>query len=161
MGTMPPPGKSSADVFKCEPKTIDLIWGIILNLMKKHDGGVFRFTEFEIVRKMIRNDNIELWMGVDAGEIELAALTQVCGTKEKYVELFWVGGTNFDKYMDKGLQKIEQWSALIGAKSFVVGGRKGWTRKLKKKGFSFHRIEMIKPVSYVADKDNGTYSWRH
>lgn len=161
MDTTLPPGKSSADVFRCEPKTIDMIWFIILELMQKYDGGVFRFTEYETVKNMLKKDNLELWVGVDNGMIELAALTQVCGTKERYVELFWVGGNNFDKYMDVGLRKIEQWSAMIGAKSFVVGGRKGWVRKLERKGFSFHRIELIKPVSYIADKDNGTYSWRH
>lgn len=161
MAIMQEAGKSLVDVFIIPPKSVNVVWEPVLAIMKKYDGGVFRFTEFELVKKMLEEDKLELWIGVDDRDIELAALTQVCGTKERYVELFWLGGQHFEKYRDVGLEKMEKWAAKVGASSLVVGGRKGWTRKLKAKGFSFHRIEMIKPVSYAIDRNTGKYSWRH
>lgn len=154
-------GGNSAEVYRVATTSIDFVWPRCLELMQTYDGGVFQFTDFDSVYQALKEDKIELWVGLRNKKIEIAGLTQVCGSKETYVELFWLGGENFSDFLEIGLQRIQQWSALIGAKNLVIGGRIGWTRRLKPFGFKFHRIEMIKPLDFIKTDVQGETSWRN
>lgn len=154
-------GENSAEVYRVAITSVDFVWPRCAELMTKYDGGTFRFTTLDAVYEAIKEDKIELWVGLKNKQIEVAALTQVCGSKDAYVELFWLGGENFKEYLEIGMQKIEQWAAMIGAKNFVIGGRVGWTRRLKPYGFKFHRIEMIKSLDFIRTDVQGEVSWRN
>ena len=156
-----PLGENSANVYRVEAHAIDFVWPRCVQLMTDYDGGVFRFTELTTVYQMLKEDKIELWIGLHNKEIKLAALTQLCGDKEKYVELFWTGGTDFNLFYSIGLNKIQQWAGLMGAKNMVIGGRVGWSKKLQKYGFDFHRIELIKRLDFIQTDVTGQISWRN
>lgn len=142
-------GQSFDNVFKVGNDTILNIWGEIENLILNYPADVFRFVEpVDILSRIMKNE-IDLWIGLEKGEIELAALAQLIGPEHDcYYELFWMGGNNLKTYLESGIRRIESFAMLYGAKSVRMGGRFGWQRLLRNKGYFPYRIELKKDLSY-------------
>ena len=162
MGTMQEAGKSSDEVWRVDPKSIPLMWEQVKEIIAEYDSGMLEFVTLQDVYEYIRDDKIELWIGLDEHQqIALVGLTHVIGTVKKYVELFWLGGRDVDMFIPAGLQKLEQWCALIGGSYLVVGGREGWGKKLVKYGYKKHRVEIRKQLSHVSTDEPGKVSWKN
>lgn len=159
MVTMVEVGVSSGEIYRLDQAGMKYFWPELLELFEKHPGGFFRFSEPETVKKLIKNNTLDMWVGLHKDHIELGVITAILGEKEKYLEVLWVGGNNIRKYIPKGLKKLEMFGAWYDAQTIVAGGREGWTRMLEPFGFTKHRVEVAKRINYVSLGDE-KIGWR-
>lgn len=117
-------------------KVIPFVWTDVKQLITQHSGGLDAMMSLGAVERNLLENNLDLWLGTDGNELEMGML---CGwEKHEFVahyHLIWVGGENLSKYLKLGLEKLEQYACLCGAKELVMAGRDGWERKLKPFGF--------------------------
>lgn len=163
MDTTEPRGSSSDDglgTWRVGVDSFDMFWPAAKHILETYPGGLLDYTSVETIKEMIQDGKLDLWISLIDNEICLAGLTQFQGEKEKYLEILWIGGTDFKLLKDSALDKLEKWGALHGATKIILGGRAGLSRIMRGSGFHFHRIEVSKPLKYVRT-DSGDLAWRN
>lgn len=107
------------------------VWPDVGELLQKHGGSWLKENELinEDVFVRLVTGQWELWLATDGIELDGLVLTQLRG-RELWV--VWACGQHVEKYMLDGLQRLEQFALMNGAREVVVGGRPGWDRVLEK-----------------------------
>lgn len=148
-----------ADIWRIEPSSVEVLWGTVEYFLQKYPGNFTTYTTPADLKKAVFEERLDCWVGIVDQEIKLVGITCFQGTAKKYLEILWIGGTNFREFKEAALDKLEKWGALHGAEEIVFGGRPGWVREMADLGFRFHRVEVSKPIKYIRS-EAGIVTWR-
>lgn len=123
-------------------------WPCALKVLRRYPKGLLdgRYSEEDVLLALLKED-WQLWVGItDDGEVELVGICR----PEQYHDgvvyrIVHVAGA-WKAYMPEALETLEQFASLAGAKEIAWDGRKGWTGRMSKYGYSVVSYEMRKPI---------------
>lgn len=152
----------SYDIWRIGAENLGLMWPQITPIIEEFGADtILNLCGIDELFESARGDKIDIWIGMENKRILQVGITQLCrGQNGNYLEVLWVGGPGALECLEPAIKKLEQYAAIQGCKRVVVGGRVGWMKVLAPLGFSFHRIEVAKELSFVADEANKP-QWRN
>lgn len=126
---------------KIQPKSIELLWPLVKDLIQKPVNQNLGEFNIEDVYVWLVSGYMHLWIIGDEEEIVVAVVTEfVEYPREKRLRIVLAGGKKnnmdkwFDIFWDKD-SKIHKFAKRNNVKRFEVCGRDGWLRVLGKVGF--------------------------
>ena len=92
----------------------------------------------------------DLWLGCQGGKID----GFVIGCWEEHARakrycILYIAGAGLEKYIGKGLAKLEQYCCMFGGSEVVLEGRRGWARWLRRFGYSQTSVKLRKPTKVL------------
>jgi len=98
--------------------------------------GIEMYTLNDLKQRVFNND-AQLWSTPNG-----ACLTCVTIYPQTTIVQIWLMGGDYEELMTKHSDAVFRWAKdVIGASMIYVQGRKGWTRRLKDRGF--HELQSI------------------
>lgn len=90
------------------------------------------FYTIEDVREALAGRTMQLWVVVENRQLVASVITQVHKfPRASAVNIFLMGGSNLDKWMELARPVLSQWGEAQGCEYYSGGGRPAWQRKLK------------------------------
>ena len=115
-------------------KEIDRCWHWLEEAMKHgFPAGIISHTKDDLKEMVISND-AQLWSTPNG-----ACLTCVTVYPRVSIVQIWLMGGDYEELMTKHADAVFRWGQSIGASLVYVQGRKGWTRRLRGRGFVEHQ----------------------
>lgn len=137
----------------CHPTSIQMAWPGVCQLVEAHGEEWLETVELNDVFCAVMQNTLELWLGTDGSELELAMFCSwETHAHKRFYHLNQLIGKNLQKYMKEGLAKVEQYACFCGAQEVVIGGRQAWLKKLEPLGYMQKYVEVRKNVQVC---------WRH
>lgn len=97
--------------------------------------GIVMYTLNDLKQKVF-TDDAQLWSTPNG-----ACLTCVSKYPQTTIVQIWLMGGDFEELMTKHSDAVYKWAKeTIGASMIYVQGRKGWTRRLKERGFKEQQV---------------------
>jgi hypothetical protein len=128
---------------------IPTVWEEVSQLIEQNHAGWLDMVDLKEVYESLMMDKLDLWIGHDKWEVFIA---MICGwerhAKASFYHIMWLGGRDFRPAMKAGMEKVERYACMQGAKEIRFGGREGWEKLLKPLGYVMApHIEMRKNVA--------------
>ena len=115
-------------------KEIDRCWPWLEDAMVHgFPAGIISHTKDDI-KEMVISNEAQLWSTPNG-----ACLTCVTQYPRVSIVQIWLMGGDFEELMTKHEHAVYQWAKSIGASLVYVQGRRGWTRRLKSRGYKEHQ----------------------
>lgn len=131
MGTITELGTSldKPDLWLVNSSTLSAVWDRVEEILLEKGGDrLLSYYDPHHVCQLIYSGWIDLWVGINRGEVELALLMQFhVYPKKKVYSTVWCGGWNVKAYVPR-FEKVEQFAVVQGAKEVEIIGRTGWSR---------------------------------
>lgn len=123
---------------------VDLVWHVVKPMLQRaieYNDGDFD-TSFVLGRLM--DGTMQLFIGYDTKDIIYAAVTEILPyQKRKALRIVLMGGKNINSWVDTKI--FEKFSRSQGCDRIEIVGRKGWIKKLEKRGY--------KQTHYIVTKE--------
>lgn len=89
------------------------------------------------------NGDADLWLGAHNGVIDgfVICMWEVHARRKRY-KVLYIAGYELEKYLAHGLEKLEQYCAILGGEEVIFRGRKGWVRWLRR--FGYHPDDTVR-----------------
>ena len=111
---------------------MDRVWPMLEPALRHGmPEGIVMYTLDDLKQRVFSND-AQLWTTPNG-----ACLTCVTVYPQTTIVQIWLMGGDFEELMTKHSDAVYRWAKdTIGASMIYVQGRKGWTRRLKGRGFT-------------------------
>lgn len=123
-------------VLMLDVETIDSVWHVMeyeLNQYKSFWEDDWTSAD---IYKNIKEHKLQVWLLTYDGVITCYWFTRITGRIDRqYLEFMWVFGSNFFKEFDLILETSMKFCAAYNLNKIKFQGRKGFARKVQKKGF--------------------------
>ena len=138
-------------VSKIEPQYIDVLWPYTEPLLKKPMKRTLDEITLDDVKDWLKADLQQLWLGVDEEkeEIVLALTTQIhIYPKQSHLRIHLAGAKDhtIDSWIDSWIEPVEIYCKQNGIRYIETGGRDGWTKILKDKGYRKYYTVLVKEI---------------
>ena len=123
------------------------VWMEVFNVIRENSDGLLeRYTEDELLGEIVKGI-LDLWVIIEEGSIIVASLASWDRhVQESSYHIIWIGGTNFKKYYERAIRKIERYVLLLKGTEVVISGRRGWLKRMGPLGYEQKNIQIRKNV---------------
>ena len=134
------------------PESLQSAWPDVVELLEARGQEFLARVSLEELFVGILKEEIDLWIATEECDLRMVCfMAWEHHAKESNYHVMWLAGSGLREYPVPGLDKIEQYACMRGAKSVIFGGRKGWLRALEPYGY----------VPQVSLCKNVTTCWRN
>ena len=138
-------------VLKIEPQYIDVLWPYVEPLLKKPMERTLDEITLNDVKDWLKTNLQQLWLGVneEKEEIVLAFTTQVhVYPKQSHLRIHLTGAKDhtINNWIDSWIEPVETYCKQNGIRYIETGGRDGWTKILKDKGYKKYYTVLAKEI---------------
>lgn len=129
------------------PTDIPLVWHRIAEILEEtQPEWLDRMEPVELLGWLYAG-KYDLWAGTDKGILDGFILCRwESWTKVKFYCIEAVFGQDMRKYLPWGLEKVERFAAIMGAKEVVIDGRMDLQRMFHRWGYSPKAVTLRKDV---------------
>src|SRR5690606_28416738 len=96
-------------------------------IVETHATGILNIMTFAELLHWLKEDKLELWVGMYNKQVEVAVITQVVKhSVYSSLSILWLGGKNMLRYRRLGLQKLEYFAAAHKLQNLSFSGPEFW-----------------------------------
>lgn len=129
---------------------VPAVWHQVHPLLLEYGKRLLEVYSLEELFTEVMKGSHDLWIAGEDG----VADGVVIGVWERhanasYYHIVFCAGKQLEKYLDKGLEMLERYACMGGAKEIIVEGRWGWKRRLCKRGYVQTSVKLRKSVKVL------------
>ena len=129
---------------------IPLVWPGVLEILQARATEWLQTVSEEEVYNWLITGRADLWLGMQNCVLDGFVICQwEVHDRAKFYHVVYIAGDGLKKYLAIGLQQLERYSCILGAKEMIFEGRPGWQRVLRRYGYAPGSVRMKKAVTQL------------
>lgn len=131
---------------------LPLVWPHVIPLLSQGKEHWESFATMESLYLDVSSGTRQLWTMNYEGEFVMALFTEIVSyPTTRVLNILWLGGSGLEVALYLFLDFIELWAIRQGVSSVQVFGRKGWVRKLKRRGYEQTKWVVSKDLTNIKE----------
>jgi hypothetical protein len=143
-------GISTPEVGLVPAGAVPVLWERVVEVLQDKGQKWLKVVDENDIYRLLVSGQADLWCAMHNGTLDGVMICMMeRHARASYYHVCFIGGKHFDKYIARGLERLEKYACIMGAAEIVLEGRKGLARKLRPYGYFTNTIRLRKPVNVL------------